>query len=84
MTDEVTRKTREAIKRAGYRVAGVQATLQLPGETICDDARVAADLDLEDVRQALQMALSALSYRQRKKTPHEAGLIERVEGLASA
>ena len=49
---------REGLHRASYQLASVQATLQNRGEAINDDARVAADLDLEDVRSAIVVALS--------------------------
>jgi len=51
---------RNSLHRARFRVAGVQATLQNPGEAINDDARAAADLDLDDVSEAIAQALKVI------------------------
>ncbi|MGH1374414.1 MAG: hypothetical protein ACRBBW_20420 [Cellvibrionaceae bacterium] len=51
---------RDNLHRARFRLASVQAILQNPGEAINDDARVAADLDLDDVSEVIGAVLQSI------------------------
>lgn len=53
-------RVRGRLIRAGFQVAAVQAIIQNPGDHITDDALTGANINLEEVGEALQTALAVL------------------------
>jgi hypothetical protein len=53
-------EVKSALHNAGFKLAVVQAVLQNPGESLTDQARMGADMAIDDVVQTLNQAVTVL------------------------